>query len=218
MDDSASKPANTSGPRIDAVVAMLRTIHELRSDGAKKSKPDRAEAIKEIVKALAGIHDAGGGNIPRITGYESTFRQFYAFQKHLTKQKAAMDRLLNGVFGPPGTAQASSPVFQQTVNLQGQRGGNATGWFRTINRTKSRARVSFGEPFVHADGGRSDEHIPVSFSPDTAELEPNENIAVRVDIDLNDTGTSGPMLISTSVLMNEEITVKLWLSVDVYDE
>ena len=243
----ASIPSNVSASStIDALVVLLKTIHEQRPSDVAESRqrdaaaaPDaarqqqssdsgrlsadgastQAERFKRMVQSGGAIHDATGGNIPRTNAYEKTFQQFYAFQKQLTKQKAAMDHLLESAFNQPKAALPPAPVFQQTIYLQCPRHGGATGFFRCINRTSSCVSVSFSEPLL-VNGTNAEAAASITLDPRSAGLEPAEDTVFQVTADLSESWeiTADRLLVLVDVLMDGELTAKLWVSIVLLDE
>jgi len=175
-----------------------------------------------IVEALRSIH-AGFQSNRR--PYEEIHQTFHELEARLKDHLVALDRVLGHRAKPEKPTKAVLHALQQTIFLQCSRSGKTAGRFRCVNRTGKPAYVdfrtrSYGD--VAAISGAT-----LAFEPSVQNLAPDEAAIFRAVVDLSNcpqTPDETPelganvYLMGADIHLNGELTLKLFISIEIYDE
>jgi hypothetical protein len=181
------------------------------------STPD----LSRIVAALRSVHNdfQVDGRGDRAV-YETTHHKFRKLETTLREQQIAVDRLLGcrETLGNP-----RKPVLhalQQTLFLQCPQRGKTAGRFRCVNRTGKAALVDIRpRRFQDTEGGLPHEAI-VTFTPNGRRLVPEEAGIFCATVDLSgcQAVSAGTLETLADLYVGGELTLKLFIRVEVYEE
>jgi hypothetical protein len=190
---------------------LLWLLSETPIFGKIGSTPD----FKPIVEALRCFHTAFQKDVG--TNHSQVYAEFEALENTLRKQSAAVDRRL----GQSATSQTTSKAFlhavQQTLFVQCASRGQTAARFRVVNRTGKSSFVNF-RPHFAAESGLPE--AVLGFQPNSFHLEAGQAAICKVVIDLSrcPDGANKAFEMGVDVYLNTELTLKLFICVEVYDE
>jgi hypothetical protein len=173
------------------------------------STPD----FKPIVEALRCFHTAFQKDVG--TNHSQVYTEFEALESTLRKQSAAVDHRL----GQSATSQTTSKAFlhavQQTLFVQCASRGKTAARFRVVNRTGKSSFVNFRPHFATG--------LPeavLAFQPNSLHLEAGQAATCKVVIDLSSCPdrANKAFEMGADIYLNTELTLKLFICVEVYDE
>ena len=176
--------------------------------------------LTQLVHLLMSIHALSGHQQPRPAAYEQIFRRFTEFQTQLRRQKLAVERLIGHAFTSTEAATALAPAFQQTIHLQARRGAAASGRFRCVNRKSHPVTVEFEPGAVLGDRTGSIDAALLEISPARCSLAPNASTTLTALLDLSACAELADDHVDAGadILMDNEVALKLWISVELHDE
>jgi hypothetical protein len=176
--------------------------------------------LTQTVKALKSVHEAFQSNAREDRGgHENTYREIRELEAKLREQSTAVDHLLGQRSGEPGS-KAVLRAFQQALFLQCPQGGRTAGRFRCVNRTGKPAYVDIRPRSCRGAEASLEDQAIVEFAPTNRRLEPQEAGLFCASVDLSRCQhVRGETLeIDADVYLSGELALKLFISVEVYDE
>jgi hypothetical protein len=192
---------------------LLRLLTESSVFGKTVPAPD----FKPIVEALKSFHttlqsDAGAN-------YSQDYAEFEELASTLRKQSAAVDRRL-GVLDSPTRSKATLHAVQQTLFVQCANRGKTAARFRVVNRTGKASFVNFRPRLADISSVTGVAELALNFEPTGLHLEPLQAAICKAVIDLSKCShiPDQTLEMGADVYLNSELTLKLFLSVEVYDE
>lgn len=200
----------SSNPSASAATPILWALSK------SVSRPElSAHDFGPIVESLRRFHQAASGVDDRIS-HKKIHQPLREIETKLREQATAVDRLL-------AFSSSDRPflhALQQTLFLQCPRGGKTAGRFRCVNRTGAPALVDIRARRALAGADESCKSEPaVTFEPTNQRLEPEESATFCVIVDLAQCPNAGekPIQICADIYLNSELTLKLFVCVEVYD-
>jgi hypothetical protein len=171
--------------------------------------------FKPIVEALKSIHEASQESRFENHHYPYPHQALQELETTLRKHSRAVDQLLGEETKGGRTEKRGLHAVQQTLFLQCARYGKTAGRFRVANRTGKPAAVHF-QP--HAAEPSLD-YATLIFEPESCRLQPEEAAVCRAVIDLSKcSSTANQIEMRADVYLNSELTLKLFVSVAIYEE
>jgi len=181
------------------------------------STPDFAP----LVERLRSIHNASRNNERGVKAHrEKTHSTFFELESKLRDQSEAVDRLLGSRNSREMRGKAFLHALQQTLFLQCAQGGKTAGRFRCVNKTGKPAVVDIRARRCSGPDGVLPDEATIDFEPNGRRLEPGETGLFRAVIDMSDcrNPVAQPFEIGADVYVGGDLTLKLFVSVEVYVE
>ena len=181
------------------------------------STPDFAP----LVERLRSIHNASRNNGRGDGAHcEKTHRTFSELETKLREQSEAVDRLLGSRNSREVRGKAVLHALQQTLFLQCPQGGKTAGRFRCVNKTGKSAVVDIRARRCSGPDGILQDEATIDFEPNGRRLEPEETGLFRAVIDMSNcrNPVAQPLEIGADVYVGGELTLKLFVNVEVYVE
>jgi hypothetical protein len=222
---------------ISELVNVLRDIHHGKTSDpqpppALPAHPDRSEpqlpslaprfildslarGIDDLARLLAPVSDAATVSNDRAVRRYSTLRaQFDRLERDVRQHAVSVDRLLNRASPAPVAA-----AYQETLYLQCPRGGRTAGRFRCVNRRDRRTSVTSSlRPFTMYRMPQAAAPV-LTIRPGSFALDSGASQIVSVELDLAACPdlVDGDLQTSIDLHMNEEIALKIWVEIHVYE-
>lgn len=177
-------------------------------------------AIPGLVETLRAIH---GGRAPIAdapqaapsaaeTPLYGAIRAGVEWMEREARRHSEFVDRLTGVVAPTTKA-----AYQQTLYMQGACGSRTAGRFRCLNRRVGRVEVCARLRPFSMNGAPAPVSPALTLRPGGFLLGPNEARMVVVEADLSACSEPGKYESSVDILMNDAVTLKLWIEIDVYD-
>ena len=150
--------------------------------------------------------------------YDALRGRLEQMEREARRHADAVDRLLER--DEPSVRAATRPTpYQETLYLQCMSSGRSAGRFRCINRRGQPTSVSSvlrpftmnGAPFAAAPA--------LTLRPGVFSLDAGQTQIIVVEVDLVPCSnlSAGTLQTSIDLLMNEAVSLKIWVEIDVYD-
>jgi hypothetical protein len=211
-DLEARRDNSFPGPwLLSSGASLLWLLSETLLFGKIGSTPD----FKPIVEALRSFHAASQKQMR--ANHDQVYSEFEALESTLRKQSAAVDRRLRQSATSQTTSKAFLHAVQQTLFVQCACRGKTAARFRIVNRTGKSSSVNFCPRFT-AESGMPE--AALTFEPNSLYLEAGQAATCKAIIDLSRCPDSANKAfeMGAEIYLNTELTLKLFICVEVYDE
>lgn len=196
------------------------TILPLLARSLLMSPLDSAPDFSSVIEVLKSIHGRANSNGNKASGPERIHRLLQDLETGLRDQSAAVDRLLGYNSSSKDTANESViHALQQTLFLQCPKQGKTAGHFRVANNTGRSGEVHFRVYPSHTPEIGSTGAV-MTFDPSSARLESKDAMIFRVLVDLSTVQEIVPdhLEFGADIHLNDELMLKLFMFIEVYDE
>lgn len=198
--------------RVEPLVDVLRRLHR---EGAQnlssieellgKTSPLQAESAASVAEDRA---------TPHIERYEELKRHFVPYAEQLRRQSLLTDQLLHGFLAE---SRASEPAtLQQEIRIQYTPGTPSGARFVVANLLGTTTKLQFRIGRVHGLPLEHQSAIRLRFQPDQPRLDPKEERAVEVSVDVENLPDFPEKVdVGVDVLGDERLLLKLWIRIEI---